>query len=90
MCMHLKQQRMRHYLVELQGKMAATTFHSEEIPWTAEPGRLQSMGSQSGQLSYFTFTFTGNNRQIQYYHHKPFFSVIGTDQMERKISKDKS
>ena len=28
------------------------------IPWTEEPGRLQSMGSQSRtQLSNFTFTF---------------------------------
>ena len=29
-----------------------------EIPWTEEPGRLQSMGSQSWtRLSDFTFTF---------------------------------
>ena len=29
-----------------------------KIPWTEEPGRLQSMGSQRvGQLSDFTFTF---------------------------------
>ena len=29
-----------------------------KIPWTAEPGRLPSMGSQSKtQLSNFTFTF---------------------------------
>ena len=29
-----------------------------KIPWTEEPGRLQSMGSQSErQLSDFTFTF---------------------------------
>ena len=29
-----------------------------KIPWTEEPGRLQSMGSQSRtQLSDFTFTF---------------------------------
>ena len=29
-----------------------------KIPWTEEPGRLQSMGSQSQtQLSNFTFTF---------------------------------
>ena len=29
-----------------------------EIPWTEEPGELQSMGSQSPtQLSDFTFTF---------------------------------
>ena len=30
-----------------------------EIPWTEEPGSLQSMGSQSRTpLSDFTFTFT--------------------------------
>ena len=29
-----------------------------KIPWTEEPGRLQSMGSLSQtQLNYFTFTF---------------------------------
>ena len=29
-----------------------------KIPWTEEPGRLQSMGSQSrARLSDFTFTF---------------------------------
>ena len=28
-----------------------------KIPWTEEPGRLQSMGSLSGRLSEFTFTF---------------------------------
>ena len=29
-----------------------------KIPWTEEPGRLQSMGSQSRtRLSEFTFTF---------------------------------
>ena len=31
-----------------------------EIPWTEEPGRLQSMGSQQSRtrLSDFTFTFS--------------------------------
>ena len=28
-----------------------------KIPWTEEPGRLQSMGSLRAQLSNFTFTF---------------------------------
>ena len=28
-----------------------------KIPWTEEPGRLQSMGSPSRTLSDFTFTF---------------------------------
>ena len=31
---------------------------ASKIPWTEEPGRLQSMGSLSQTcLSYFTFTF---------------------------------
>ena len=35
----------------------ASTF-AQKIPWTEEPGRLQSMGLLSRtQLSYFTFTF---------------------------------
>ena len=28
-----------------------------KIPWTEEPGRLQSMGSQRTRRSNFTFTF---------------------------------
>ena len=28
-----------------------------KIPWTEEPGRLQSMGSRRARLSDFTFTF---------------------------------
>ena len=28
-----------------------------KIPWTEEPGRLQSMGSLTAGLSNFTFTF---------------------------------
>ena len=33
-----------------------------KIPWTKEPGRLQSMGSKSRtQLSNFTFTFPPKN-----------------------------
>ena len=33
------------------------------IPWTEEPGRLQSMGSQSQtRLSDFTFTFFATRR----------------------------
>ena len=28
-----------------------------KIPWTEEPGRLQSMGSRRTRLSDFTFTF---------------------------------
>ena len=35
-----------------------STIFAWKIPWTEEPGRLQSMGSLSvGQLSDFTFTF---------------------------------
>ena len=34
-----------------------------KIPWTEEPGRLQSMGWQSPtRLSDFTFTFTGSKQ----------------------------
>ena len=29
-----------------------------KIPWTEEPGRLQSMGSKRVRLSNFTFIFT--------------------------------
>ena len=33
-----------------------------KIPWTEEPGRLQSMGSQSRtRLSNFTFTFSSSD-----------------------------
>ena len=32
-------------------------IHSWKIPWTEEPGRLQSMGLQRVGLSDFTFTF---------------------------------
>ena len=43
-------------LFSMKGK--AMAFHSStlawKIPWTAEPGRLQSMGSLRGN---FTFTF---------------------------------
>ena len=36
-----------------------------KIPWTEEPDRLQSMGSQSQtRLSDFTFTFTGRGDQL--------------------------
>ena len=38
------------------------TIHSSilawKIPWTEEPNRLQSMGSQRVRHDYFTFTFT--------------------------------
>ena len=33
-----------------------------KIPWTAEPGRLQSMGSQSRRTQLSDFTFTPLNR----------------------------
>ena len=36
-----------------------------KIPWTEEPGRLQSMGSQSRtQLSDFTFTFSPKQKKV--------------------------
>ena len=44
----------------LEKEMAAhSSVLAWKIPWTAEPGRLWSMGLQSQtQLSDFTFTFT--------------------------------
>ena len=44
----------------LEKEMAAhSSVLAWKIPWTAEPGRLRSMGSQSRtRLSDFTFTFT--------------------------------
>ena len=44
----------------LEKEMAThTSTIAWKIPWTEEPGRLQSMGSQSQtRLSDFTFTFT--------------------------------
>ena len=43
-----------------------------KIPWTEEPGGLQSMGSQSRtQLSNFTFTFS-----LAIYGQEPAFSIL--------------
>ena len=44
----------------LEKEMAAhSSILAWKIPWTAEPGRLPSMGSQSRtRLSDFTFTFS--------------------------------
>ena len=41
-------------------KGMATYFSSFDwrIPWTEEPGRLQSMGSQRAEHGWVTFTFT--------------------------------
>ena len=49
-------------VLELQHLEKAMATHSStlawKIPWMEEPGRLQSMGSQSrARLSNFTFTF---------------------------------
>ena len=41
------------------GEGNGNPLQSLKIPWTEEPGRLQSMGSQSRtRLSNFTFMFT--------------------------------
>ena len=41
-----------------KGKATHSSTLAWRIPWTEEPGGLQSMGSQSQtQLSDFTFTF---------------------------------
>ena len=45
-----------------------------KIPWTEEPGRLQSMGSlRVGRLSDFTFTFHFNALEKEMATH---FSVL--------------
>ena len=42
-----------------------------KIPWTAEPGRLQSMGSQSRtRLSDFTFFFSLSPSQLATISHR--------------------
>ena len=46
------------FLAELEKAMAPhSSTLAWKIPWTEEPGRLQSMGSLSRRLSDFTFTF---------------------------------
>ena len=46
------------YILEKEMATCSSTL-AWKIPWTEEPGRLQSMGSQSRTwLSDFTFTFT--------------------------------
>ena len=40
-----------------------------KIPWTEEPGRLQSIGSQSQtQLNNFTFSSLSDSRAILHYY----------------------
>ena len=55
-------QEMRVQSLDQEDPLKEMATHSSilawEIPWTEEPGELQSMGSQSPtQLSDFTFTF---------------------------------
>ena len=46
------------FLAELEKAMAPhSSTLAWKIPWTEEPGRLQSMGSLSRRLSDFTFIF---------------------------------
>ena len=41
-----------------EGNATHSSVLAWKLPWTEEPGRLQSMGSQSRtELSNFTFTF---------------------------------
>ena len=48
-----------------------SSTHAWKIPWTEEPGRLQSMGSQrvghdrATSLSLFTFFGEGNGNPLQ-------------------------
>ena len=50
----------------LEGEMAThSSIHAWEIPWTEEPGGLQSMGSQRVRHSWSDSACThGNNKQI--------------------------
>ena len=53
----------RIYPTELEKEMAAhSSTVAWKIPWTEEPGRLQSMGSQSRRTQLSDFTFTPLNR----------------------------
>ena len=54
-----------------------------KIPWTEEPGRLQSMGSQrvrQDRLSDFTFTFT--HTHIYIYSHIIILTDIFSEEIE--------
>ena len=59
--MELLGERIRNLSVSNTSKEKAMATHSStlawKIPWTEEPGRLQSMGSLRVGLSDFTFTF---------------------------------
>ena len=41
-----------------KGMATHSSIHAWKIPWTEEPGRLQSMGSQGVGLSNLAFAFT--------------------------------
>ena len=44
-----------------KGMATYSSFLAWRIPWTEEPGRLQSMGSQRAGHDWATFTFTTKN-----------------------------
>ena len=51
-----------------------------KIPWTEEPGRLQSMGLLSQRLSDFTFTFHFHALEKEMASHSsvPAWRILGT------------
>ena len=56
-----------------------------KVPWTEDPGRLQSMGSQSRtRLSDFTFTF----KRLSTYSHSVMSKSWPPDPKSQLIGKD--
>ena len=50
----------------LENKMAThSSILAWEIPWTEEPGRLQSMGSQKSQTQLSKRTCKNSNKTLQ-------------------------
>ena len=60
-----------------------------KIPWTEEPGRLQSMGSLSRtRLSNFTFTFQFHALEKEMATHSSIFAwrILGTGELRGLLS----
>ena len=72
----------REDLLEKEMAIHSSTI-TWKIPWTEEPGRLQSMGSQrvrQDRLSDFTFTFT--HTHIYIYSHIIILTDIFSEEIE--------
>ena len=64
----------------------ATNTLAWRIPWTEEPGRLQSMGLQRvGQDSVTNFHFFINYQNGRLYIGKPWDGVYGWEKAEHEI-----